>query len=264
MPTVAEIMDGQKNAPSSGVGSSGVSREPVANVPLVIMIGADKGGVGKTMISRTMDDYLQRRRVNRKVFDAQYPGGDLKRFVPSASVVNMENVDDQMKTFDSVEGVSVVDIAAGGLSPTLAKLSRVGLLDEVREGKLALAVLHVLGQSVNSMEELGSTARALGTGCHYYPVKNLQTEFGFQEWEADPRYAQTLKEAEPITITVPHLADRVAIEVQKAGVSFDTFALDGHRSRMATGYVRAWLRDVCAEYDRVGLGKLIKGATNNG
>ncbi len=256
MPTVAEIMANQGDCPPPG------SREPVPAVPLVIMVGADKGGVGKTTVARIMDDYLQRRRVNRKVFDAQFPGGDLKRLVSSASVVNMDNVDDQMRTFDSVEGVSVLDCAAGGLTPTIAKLRQVGLLEDVSEGKLALAVLHVLGQSVSSMEEMLATARSLGPGCHYYPVKNLQTEYGFQEWETDPKYAAVLKELEPVTIHVPHLVDRAAVEVQRAEVSFDTFALDGHRSRMMTGYVRDFMRSACAEFDRVGLGKLVKGAIN--
>lgn len=254
MPTVAEIM--------ANAGQVAPLRERTPALPLVIMVGADKGGVGKTTVSRVVDDYLQRRRVNRKVFDAQYPGGDLRRFVPTASVINMENVDDQMKALDSVEGVTVIDSAAGGLTPTLAKLTQVGLLDDVRGGKLALAVMHVLGQSVSSMEEMLSTAKSLGPGCHYYPVKNLVTEFGFQEWETDPRFAETLREAEGNTITIHHLTDRAAVEVQRAEVGFDTFALDGHRSRMLTGYVRDWLRLSCAELDRVGLGKLVKAATN--
>ena len=31
--------------------------------PMVLMIGADKGGVGKTTIARTMLDYLAARRI---------------------------------------------------------------------------------------------------------------------------------------------------------------------------------------------------------
>ena len=129
---------------------------------------------------------------------------------------------------------------------------------------MALAVLHVLGQSVASMEEVAGIVSTLGAGSHYYPVKNLQTEYGFQEWETDPRFADMLRELEPITIHVPHLADRVSLEVQKLGASFDTYMTSGNTPRMMAGYARDWMKQVCAEFDRVGLSKLVKGATNAG
>lgn len=253
MPTIDEVINTQRPAGPSGV----AARAPV---PLVIIVGADKGGVGKTMVARVLDDYLQRQRVARQVFDCEFPAGDLRRFVPAAQVINIQSVDDQMRAFDSVQGVTVVDVRAGLLSSTLRSLNDVGLLDDMRAGTLHLALLHVLGQSVASLTEISEVVESLGTGSSYFPVKNLMNEFGFQEWENDPRFAEQLQLAEPMTITIPHMADRAATEVQKVGVGFEKFGHDPAHSRMLRGYVLNWTQQVYRELDRVGLGKLVKAA----
>ena len=45
--------------------------------PMVVMIGADKGGVGKTTIARTLLDYLDANGVPARAFDSEYPRGTL-------------------------------------------------------------------------------------------------------------------------------------------------------------------------------------------
>ena len=48
--------------------------------PAVVLIGADKGGVGKTTVARTLLDYFVDRRVCARAFDTEVPKGTLKRF----------------------------------------------------------------------------------------------------------------------------------------------------------------------------------------
>jgi hypothetical protein len=230
--------------------------------PLIIMVGADKGGTGKTTVARALDDYLRSKRANRKVFDSERPRGDLKRFVPAATVIDIEKVDDQMAAFDSIEGVTLIDIRAGLMSPTLKALAEVGLLADVRSGALAMALLHVIGPSVSSLLEIAETAAAIGGGVQHYLVKNYVSAGGFAEWDKDPRFAAVLQDAAARTITVAHLTDTAAAAVQRAGVAFEAFAEDrASHGRMLAGYVRNWLAGVWSEFDRVGLGKLIEAAT---
>ena len=228
--------------------------------PLVILIGADKGGVGKTTVARAVDDYLQSKRANRKIYDSEWPSGDLQRFVPSSDVIDIENIDHQMKVFDTVDGVTLLDVRAGLLSPTLRALGEGGLLDDVRSGSLALALLHVIGPSVASLREISETAISIGGGVRHFLVKNYVNESGFTEWEKDPRFAAVLKAAEPHTITIPHLAERACTEVQIVGGSFEAFAANRARSKMLSGYVRKWLDATWAEFERVGLGTMIDAA----
>lgn len=255
MPSVDEVLNSHLGDPKP------TSRERPPAVPCLIVVGADKGGVGKTTVSRCVEDYLQRARSLHKVYDTEFPRGDLKRFVPTADIVDLTKVDDQMKVFDSVEGVTLVDIKAAQMSTLVNNFERTGILDDIRGGALNLAVLHVLGQSVASLNEVSAMVLALGTGSHYFPVKNLVDEYGFEQWDKDPHFSDVLKTLEPVTITVPHLESRAAVEVQQAAVSFDVFSRDARYSRMCRGYVSDFMKSVTREFDRVGLGKLIKGAT---
>ena len=50
--------------------------------PAVILVGADKGGVGKTTVSRVLLDYLAANNVLTRAFDTETPRGTLNRFIP--------------------------------------------------------------------------------------------------------------------------------------------------------------------------------------
>src|SRR5436853_5713764 len=101
--------------------------------PAVIIVGADKGGVGKTTVARTLLDYFTARGVPTRAFDTEAPKGTLKRFHPDVTdVVDVTHVPDQMRIFDTLNStdaaVTVIDMRAGQLSPTLRVLRDIGFL----------------------------------------------------------------------------------------------------------------------------------------
>lgn len=226
--------------------------------PLVIMVGADKGGVGKTTVSRALDDYLHHRKAVRAVFDGEYPNGDLRQFSDVAEVVDLTSIDDQMKMFDQLQGVTLIDIKAGLFTETLSALQRTGLLDDVRGGGFNLALLHVLGPSAASLAEIAEITTKLGSGALHLLVKNYINEAGFKEWEADARFKAALSGSPALTI--PHLQARASTEVQRRGMSFGTFAADPSQSRMLAGYVKAWLNETFAAFTGAGLLPLIEAS----
>ena len=96
--------------------------------PAVILVGADKGGVGKTTVARTLIDYFGAHQTPTRAFDTESPRGTLKRFHPELTeVVDVTSVSDQMKIFDTLGSadakVTVIDVRAGLLSSTLRALS---------------------------------------------------------------------------------------------------------------------------------------------
>ena len=105
--------------------------------PTVIVVGADKGGVGKTTVSRTLLDYFSAHNVPTRAFDTEAPRGTLKRFHPDVTdVVDVTSVSDQMLIFDTIgtaeAKVTVIDVRAGLLSPTLRALRDIGFLDAAK------------------------------------------------------------------------------------------------------------------------------------
>ena len=145
--------------------------------PAVIVVGADKGGVGKTTVSRTLLDYFTANNVPTRAFDTESPRGTLKRFHPDITeIVDMTTTSDQMKIFDTLNAaqpsVTVIDVRAGLLSPALASLRDIGFLDAAKSGQITFAVFHILGPSIASLDEIAETANFM-PGAKYFLVKNF-------------------------------------------------------------------------------------------
>jgi MinD superfamily P-loop ATPase len=72
--------------------------------PTVVVVGADKGGVGKTTVARTLLDYFSAHHVPTRAFDTESPKGTLKRFHPEISdIVDVTSVPDQMRIRHAVD-----------------------------------------------------------------------------------------------------------------------------------------------------------------
>jgi hypothetical protein len=228
--------------------------------PLIIMVGADKGGVGKTHVCRAVRDYMEMPGLKAfprpRLLDGQFPRGDMVQFCPGAEVINITDISDQMKLFDALTGVTVVDIPAGQLGLTLRACDEARLLDDVRDGTLRMALMHVLGPSVASLDEIKDATALLGTAARHFIVKNHINETNFFEWDQDSSYAKSLRALADVTISVSHL-DTVSNEaVQQAKLPYVDFVGSG-ASRTLRGRVAKWLERTCAEFERVGLGRLI-------
>jgi len=232
--------------------------------PVVLLVGADKGGVGKTTVTRTVLDYLASKNMPTRAFDTEHPRGTLKRFHPvSTEVIDIADVADQMKMLDTLHTsdvkVSVIDIRAGLLSNTLQALTDVGFFDMVKGGEFNFGLLHVVGPSVASLDEI-SEVLPLAEDKTYFVVKNFINETSFFDWNPGvyESYFKMLKNA--VEVNIPKLNEMTYEQVELAGVPFSTFAanrnpqgLPGTYSLVLRGYVRTWLNQISAEYDRVGL-----------
>jgi len=236
--------------------------------PAVVLVGADKGGVGKTTIARTLLDYFGAHQTPTRAFDTESPRGTLKRFHPYVTeVVDVTSVSEQMKIFDTLGNaearVTVIDVRAGLLSSTLQALSDIGFLESAKKGQITFAVFHILGPSIASLEEIAATARFVGDA-NYYLVKNHINDTSFFEW--DPAtynsYFKQIKGAEEITI--PKLNEMACEQVEVASVPYVSFVANknakgeaANYSFVLRGYVRHWLGNVWGEFDRVKLVDLV-------
>src|SRR5438445_3807767 len=237
--------------------------------PAVVLIGADKGGVGKTTVARTLLDYFAHHRVRARAFDTEVPRGTLKRFHPNVTdVVDINYVPDQMRIFDTVNStdatVSLIDVRAGLLSPTLKALRDIGFIEAAKKGQITFAVFHILGPSIASLDEIAETAAYLGDA-KYFMVKNFINNTHFFEWDeaTHSSYFKRIKDA--VEITIPKLSEMATEQVELASVPFVTFIANKKRngdpaanSFVLRGYVRHWLGNIWAEYDRIGVTEIVR------
>jgi hypothetical protein len=236
--------------------------------PAVIIVGADKGGVGKTTVARTLLDYFTAHQVPTRAFDTEAPKGTLKRFHPGLTdVVDMTHVPDQMRIFDTLNSaeasVTLIDVRAGLMSPTLRALRDIGFIEAAKKGQITFAVFHILGPSIASLDEIGETAAYLGDA-KYFMVKNYINNHHFFEWD-EATYASYFKQVkDAVEVSIPRLNEMANEQVELASVPFLTFVANKKQSGEAAsysfvlrGYVRHWLGNVWAEYDRIGLNDLV-------
>ncbi|HEX3859523.1 MAG TPA: hypothetical protein VHV58_07965 [Pseudolabrys sp.] len=236
--------------------------------PTVILVGADKGGVGKTTVSRTLIDYFGAHNIAMRAFDTESPKGTLKRFHPDRTeVVDVTAVPDQMKIFDTLGSdaakVTVIDVRAGLLSSTLRALSDIGFLESAKKGQITFAVFHILGPSIASLEEIAETSGFVGDAS-YFLVKNFINNTTFFEWDPATYNSYFKKIKGAMEITIPKLNEMACEQVEVAGVPFVTFVANknakgeaANYSFVLRGYVRHWLGNVWGEFDRVKLVDLV-------
>lgn len=243
--------------------------------PAVILIGADKGGVGKTTIARSLLDYLAANNVLARAFDTETPRGTLHRFhSDETSIVDLTSTPDQMKIIDTLATaqvkVSVIDVRAGGLSPALQALQDMGFLDAVKNGEFVFILFHVLGSSIASLDEIGEIAPYV-EDAHYFLVKNHVNDTTFFEWDplTHRKYFEKVNTAGEVTI--PKLNEMAYEQVEVAGAPFSAFVAnktaDGEaadHSFVLRGYVRTWQGKIAEEFDRVRLLELIGGKGGKG
>lgn len=206
--------------------------------PVVIIVGADKGGVGKTTVTRALCDFLQSSGVEYRPFDTEAPKGDLKRFYPvKAEVVDFTDSDGQMKVLDTLgAAVTVIDIRASLLSPTLKMLGEIGLIDPE---KYTMIVLHVLENSQVSLAEVKALTDRLA-GVRYVPVANRKNGAAFDF------------ELPAGSIEIPMLDAKACAAVDEASLPFSGYVKSG-ASRVLGGKVDHWLGLVFAQFAGVKL-----------
>jgi hypothetical protein len=239
--------------------------------PVVIMVGADKGGVGKTTIARALLDHLHRNNVLARAFDTENPRGTLQRFYPNITeIIDLHNVADQMKVLDTLETakvpVTVVDLKAGNLSYALDTFEKIGVLQAARDGMFEMGLIHVVGPAIASLDELQEVTPYV-QGIDYYVARNFINETNFFEWDEKTyqRYFQNVNEAREIEI--PKLNEMAAEQVDLANVTYKNFIdnkdADGKPANFSfvlRGYVKKWCDDLDAEFGQLRLIQMLTGA----
>jgi hypothetical protein len=230
--------------------------------PAILLVGADKGGVGKTTITRTVLDYLAGKTVLVRAFDTEYPHGTLKRFHPDITeVVDITSAPDQMRIIDTLATsevkMNVIDVRAGLLAPTLQTFTDIGLFDAVGGGDFRFGLFHVLGPSVASLAEIAELFPYM-KGKNYFILKNFFNESSYFDWHPEiyESYFEKLENQVPI-VNIPKLNELAYEQVELAGVPFTSFIKNQYAngqpanySLVLRGYVRTWLTQISQEYDR--------------
>jgi hypothetical protein len=158
-------------------------------------------------------------------------------------------------------------LKAGNLSNALDIFSRIGVLDSAAAGDFNLALIHVVGPSIASLDEMNEVTDYT-KNMSYVVAKNFINETNFFEWDDSTYQKYFAKLSDAKEIEIPKLNEMAYEQVDLAGVTFSDFTAnqnakggEGKYSFVLRGYVRKWLADLDEELGRLNLvHELIEGA----
>ncbi len=234
------------------------------------MIGADKGGVGKTTVARSVLDYFSQNNVFARAFDTEFPHGTLKRFFPQQTkVVDITQTADQMRVVDTLgtseAKITVIDTRAGALTTSLAALRDIGFLDAVKAEEFNFILFHILGPSISSLAEISETAPYVADA-NYFLVKNYVNDTTFFDWDPNTYNSYFNKVKSTGEVAIRKLNALAYEKVEVAGTPFMNFienrtdnGAPADYSFVLRGYVRNWQNKNAEEFDRIRLLDIIAG-----
>lgn len=224
------------------------------------IVGGDKGGVGKTTVSRLLVEYFDEMHRPPRVFDTEFPKGSLQRFHPKITrLVDIQTVKSQIEIFDSLQesrAPHVLDLRAGTFSNVLRTFEDIAILEQMREGLLEIYFFHVIGGNWEALGEVSDAMEQLPIDRHIV-VKSSATAPDFVFWE-ESEIRRRFVAAGGTEITIPRLDELVYETVDSNSLPFRSFIAnktpDGQNANFSLvlrGYCRKWLADIFAEFSRL-------------
>ena len=225
------------------------------------LVGGEKGGVGKSLVSRILAQYLIDREIPFAGFDTDRSHGALMRFYPehaSPALVNhYEALDRIIESAVENPGQRIlVDLAAQTFDPLVKWMDDSGVVNLADEMDIHVHYWHVMDCGKDSVDLLKRLLDRFGTGLRYVLVRNQLrgNDFSLLERSGEQTRAQELGAK---VITIKKLYEGVIMKIDNGSHSFAQ-AKSTEEDSMGFGLmdrqrVKMWLRDAYREFDDVGV-----------
>ena len=228
----------------------------------VHLIGGEKGGVGKSMLSRVLAQYFIDNELPFIGFDTDRSHGALMRFYAdhaSAALVDRYEALDQIveAALEQPGRRVLVDLAAQTHEPLVKWMDESGVLDMADLSGIALHYWHVMDSGRDSVDLLARLLDRFGQRVHYVIVKNQLRGDDFGQLERSGQLERALGLGASV-ITIRHLHDPVVQKIDARNASFwaarHGSAIDGPGlGLMERQRLKLWLNHAYSEIARIGV-----------
>lgn len=221
-------------------------------------IGGEKGGVGKSLVSRLVAQYLIDKELPFLGFDTDRSHGALLRFYAGfASPVLI----DRYEALDSIIEAAVeqpdrrilVDLAAQTHDPLVKWMDESGVLDMAAESGFTITYWHVMDSGRDSVDLLKKLLDRFGARLNYVLVRNQMRGDDFGMLEQSGEQDRALGFGAHV-VTIKHLSDSIIQKIDASSSSFWAAQHDADKSRTGLGMMdrqrlKMWLRDAYQQID---------------
>jgi len=225
-------------------------------------VGGEKGGVGKSLVSRLLAQYMIDRNIPFTGFDTDRSHGALLRFyagyASAALVDSFEALDAIVESAVAEPGRRVlVDLAAQTHAPLARWMDESGVLDVAAETGLAVNYWHVMDSGRDSVDLLTRLLDRYEGRLNYVLVLNQLRGDDFSQLERSGQLARA-QELGARTMPLKHLQDAVLRKIDAANASFWSARTAPGSEGAKLGLLerqrlRVWLAQVESEFERLGV-----------
>ncbi|HUG24101.1 mobilization protein [Piscinibacter sp.] len=225
-------------------------------------IGGEKGGVGKSLVARTLAQYMIDRNMPFLGFDTDRSHGALMRFYSGYAspvlVDRYESLDAIVEAaVDQPERRILVDLAAQTNDPLVKWMDESGVLNLADEMSVGITYWHVMDSGKDSVDLLKKLLDRFGKELRYVLVRNQVRGNNFSVLEQSGEQARAMELGAQV-VAVRHLHDGVINKIDATNSSFwaakNTAGLENAGlGLMDRQRVKMWLREVYREFDTVGV-----------
>jgi hypothetical protein len=190
-------------------------------------IGGEKGGVGKSVVSRLLAQYFIDHQKPFVGFDTDRSHTSFTRFYADYSspvlVDSFEGLDQVVAVFDQANEEElprvIVDMAAQTAAPLARWIKDSDLLGVMSEMGIAVNFWHVADAGQDSVDLLTRLLNTYGAGPNYVIVKNLGRGTDFDQLESSAAMAKALSFGARV-VTLGQLHETSMRKIDRLSVSF--------------------------------------------
>ena len=221
-------------------------------------VGGEKGGVGKSLVSRVLAQYMIDHQLPFLGFDTDRSHGSLLRFYSEyASPV----VIDRYESLDAIVEAAVeapekrilVDLAAQTHDLLVQWMDESGVLDMTEEMGVSVRYWHVMDSGKDSVDLLGKLLNRFGRRLHYVIALNQLRGSTFDLFENSAEKTRAL-ELNAKFVSIKRLHDASITKIDGSSSSF--WSAQNNKEKATTGLgllerqrVKVWLRNAYAELE---------------
>jgi hypothetical protein len=223
-------------------------------------IGGEKGGVGKSVITRLLAQYYIDQKMPFSVYDADLSHGAMMRYYADFSepvdITRFDNADSIAENAIASGKTAIVDLAAQTSRSMKEWINETGLLELAREIGLQLSFWHVMDDGSDSLQLLYQLFKDYGDKVDYVIARNFGRGSDFSHLH-EPELSRRLVELEVSMIDVPALHAPTMRKIDHISASFWAAANNKDDSLgpvlglLERQRVKTWLNRAYSQFDRI-------------
>ena len=224
----------------------------------ILLIGGEKGGVGKSLVSRALAQYFIDHSMPFVGFDTDRSHGALMRFYADYAspilIDRYEALDHIVETAVEQPGIRVlVDLAAQTHAPLVAWMDDSGVLDLAPENALRITYWHVMDTGRDSVDLLRQVLERFHDRLNYVVVRNQLRGNDFSNLEKSG-LLDRLSDLSGRVVEIKQLHQSVIQKIDARDSSFWAAKQSGAEFGAGLGLMerqrlKTWINNVFAEFD---------------